>query len=74
MATTIINSQAREKSEFTMLRQIMPDAQFPPDSEANWPTGDKVPNRPTAISPRTINGYFLTRREMQLAKAESLAG
>jgi hypothetical protein len=44
------------------------------DKKGKQSTGGQAPNRPMAILPRTIRGYFSTRREMQLARAESLAG
>jgi hypothetical protein len=50
------------------------DTQFLFNQKADQSIKDRLSNKPTSASPRCLSGYFPTKRDMQLARAESLAG
>jgi hypothetical protein len=73
MVAITINLE-RQMLEATILQHLMVDTQFLFNQKADQSIKDRLSNKPTSASPRCLSGYFPTKRDMQLARAESLAG
>jgi len=60
--------------ESITFRQFSIDTQLSPGQQERRSTGSQPSTKPAQPTPKTIFGYFPTKRDMQLARAESLAG